>query len=166
MASQPPRNIDASNANQVRDWLESRIKAGAIKRCANLSMGPVSVTDAATGKVDRKFFAAICKRESFEFTYLRAPEKLRMQMLEYHLDQNPISCPANCHYYQKPGWAKLKRGVRKAGSFFAVPFVWFSKAAWQTQVAIVVGVVLIVVLRLFPRWIPLLTDLVNAVRGK
>ena len=71
-------------------------------------------------------------------------------MLQYHLDQNPISCPAKCHYYRRPGSAKFKRGLKKTGSSFAVPFAWFAKAAWQTQVAIVVGFVLIVVLSLFP----------------
>ena len=166
MAAQPPKNIDTTNANTVRDWLESRIKAGAIKHCANLGIGSIPVRDASTGEVEREFFAPICKQESFEFIYLRPPIKLRMQLLEYHLDTNPISCPVKCHYYRRPGWDKFKRGLKKTGSFFAVPFAWFSKAAWQTQVAIVVGLVLIVVLSLFPRWIPLLTDLINALRGK
>jgi hypothetical protein len=33
----------------------------------------------------------------------------------------------NCHYYRRPGWAKFKRGVKKTGASFAVPFAWFAK---------------------------------------
>lgn len=166
MASQPPKNVDTTNANAVRDWLESRIKAGAIKDCANLGIGSIPVHDASTGELEREFFAPICKQESFEFIYLRPPMRLRMQLLEYRLDTNPISCPTKCHYYRRPGWAKIKRGLKTTGSFFAEPFAWFAKAAWQTQVSLVAFIALIVVLSLFPRWIPLLTDLINAIRGK
>lgn len=164
MATQPPApppHIDTTNANAVRQWLESRRKAGAIRRCANLQIRPIP-GDA----LSQHFLAPICERESFEYIYPRAPDSLKIQLLEFHLAQNPVSCPKHCSYYENLKWARFKCGCERFTARLAVPLAWFVKTDWQTRVAIIGAFVLIVVLTLFPGWIPLLTDLVNAIRGK
>jgi len=164
MATQPPAPptyIDTTNANTVRQWLESRARAGAIRRCANLQIRAIP-----SGALSQHFLAPICERESFEYIYPRAPDSLKIQLLEFHLAQSPVSCPKDCRYYENREWARFKRGCGRLAARVAVPFGWFAKADWHTQVAIIMAILLFAILTLFPGWIPLLTDLVRALRGK
>jgi hypothetical protein len=158
--------IQTTSAHEVRVWVEGRIKAGEMKNCAHLNILPWEWRNKEEpGETDEPpFFAPVCERQSFEWKYGYLTKVQQMHFLQGALDQNLVRCPENCRYYRSLRWAKTERHWRAFWSNVAVPFKWFARAAWQTQVVIIVGVVLIVILSRFPQWLPPLIDLVKAVR--
>jgi hypothetical protein len=135
-----------------------------MKRCYHRKILPMEMVDKQTSEVDRTFFAPVCVQSSFQWVYLRMGQTMQATLLEYHLDQNPISCPKACTYYENRNWGRLKKVLKSIGLLLKSGLHWFSKAPWQTQIAIIGSVVLIMILALFPRFLPFLTDMIKAFR--
>jgi hypothetical protein len=163
----PASPIDTHNAHSVTVWIKERQKAGTLKRCAHLTMWFFDwLEDSPKGPIlNRKVFAPSCEKHSFEWVYKGLTDEQQKNDLEFRLHQNPISCPANCLYYRNKYWARFTILCRRLWTFATLPLSWFSKAAWQTQVSIVGAITLIVVLWLFPQWLPPLIALVKEIRG-
>ncbi len=86
-------------------------------------------------------------------------------MLATMLHLAEISCPQECVYYQSKWRAKVGRALSKLKNIpnlVGAPFRWFANLPWQTQIAIIVLIIVIVARPL----IPLIVQLLNAYRGK
>src|SRR5467141_3492783 len=161
----PASPIDTRSAHSVTVWIKERQNAGTLRRCANLTIWFFDwLEDMPKGPIlNRKVFLPSCEKHSFEWVHKGLTDLQQKNLLEYGLHQNPISCPANCLYYRNKRWTKFADIGKRPWTFVALPFRWFSKASWQTQVSIVGAVTLIVVLWRFPQWLPPLVELVKAI---
>jgi hypothetical protein len=166
MATPPkaPVHIDTRSAHEVKAWMEERKRDGTLKRCANLYIQYVDWME-APDVLDRKVFLPDCLKHSFHWKVQGMTDAHQKSYLEHQLGQNPISCPADCNYYQRAWVQQLRSRCKRVFTPLAVPFMWFSKAVWQTQVALIVAIALIIILWRFPQWLPPLIELVKAVRG-
>jgi hypothetical protein len=161
--------IKVESHNEVLSWVNSRKALGTFKRCDHLKVVPLTYHQ--QNEVPLELFIPECECASFEW---KAPchgdRQMAQKVLVWHLDEDPISCPANCLKYASERWARVRERVNTlcafAHRYLAVPFQWFAKLPWQTQIAIVVVGVGFGVLKLTPQWVPQIIKLLNAYRGK
>jgi hypothetical protein len=159
-----PEPIKVWSHHEVVSWVKSNVESGIFKHCAHLTV--ITLKQPASGRSYTEVFVPDCKRRSFEWVrYPPMDRQFEFEMLTSALHTNLIRCPKNCVNYVSQRRASMFRPVSRLWSlrrYVAVPFQWFAKLPWQTQLAVIVlGIFL-----LAPQWIPLLIKLVTVYRGQ
>jgi hypothetical protein len=62
-----------------------------------------------------KYFVPNCARRSFQWKIPGMDEEDKLSILQYHLHDDLISCPADCTFYENRRWATAKRGLSFVG---------------------------------------------------
>lgn len=150
-------------------WVRESITEGRLKNCWNLQIDKIDKMREEDGEMvttGESYFAPICTHQSFESKFAHIDDDMQLAMLERNLQNAPVSCPRNCTYYQNYRWGRAKFVTKRAatGSYNTVRSLLkgFSSLSWQTQVALIVLMVLII----SPQWVPVLISLVKAIWGK
>lgn len=112
------------------------------------------------------YFVPSCWQHSFESSFSHADDETQLSLLQYSLHTDPVSCPKNCTYYQNRRWgwvrsrtARIFQGLYDTARELLKGFAGLS---WQTQVAFIVLLVLVI----SPKWVPLVISLAKAIWGK
>lgn len=174
--SQPPVGdakppvIHTRSAHNVRFWTKEAIASGRLRNCSHLKIEEVIEKEIESGKViedeANSYFVPGCARHSFEFPFGEVSDDAQLLILRNNLGSNPLSCPKNCTYYENRKWGFLKVATRFAFGglygFLRDLVKGFAGLAWQTQVAFIGLVILI----MSPKWVPLINSLVRAIWGR
>jgi hypothetical protein len=153
-----PEPVKTWSHNEVVQWVKDQVSKGTFKHCAHLSV--IRLTRGGT-----TLFVPDCNRRSFDWKTPPFDRQFEFELLASMLHLGEISCPKNCVNYASQRRATL---FKKVSSFqvlpryFAVPFLWFAKLPWQTQIATIVLGIVIAARPL----IPLIVQLLNAYHGK
>lgn len=164
---------DTQNLSAVKLWVEDKVASGLIKDCTHLKI--ISMTmSVVTGSLIR-YFVPDCDQRSLEWSCPALDDYSRREMLVHGMENGSdiIACPAKCACYEsrievelakaeamKAAAAREKRERRWARVVGPIKGVlgWFNKLPWQTQILII----LLVVLFISPRWVPQLVLLIKA----
>ena len=153
--------VETRSAHTVSSWVKARLKSGMFKKCGHLVVLPVNMPPTMRRPSRLTRFIPNCNRNSFDW---KAPEfdfDDRLERRLHGLDQDPISCPKDCLYYEPRGWTKTKKLVRKIFSGIGSWFKWFLGLHWAVQVSIL----LLMTSAIAPHWIPPLIDLLKALKS-
>ena len=144
--------------HEVTQWVRDHISDGTFKHCAHLTVIAVS-------RGRETVFVPNCKRRSFNWTTPPLDRQFELDILTSMLHTGVISCPANCVNYVSERRISLLRPLSKLQSvawYLVVPFQWFAKLPWQTQVFLIILGILLVARPL----IPLIVQLLKAYHGQ
>lgn len=172
-APTPKPWINTRSAHNVRLWIRENIKEGRLKNCRYLLIHRVQIgendpKDPKGELVDtgRSFFVPNCGHHSFESKFAHLSDDSQLHILESSLNQDPISCPKNCTYFESRSWGNVKFLISHSVRWLCISVVkvWkeFAALSWQTQIAIIGLLVLLI----SPRWAPLIVSVAKAVWGK
>jgi hypothetical protein len=150
--------VNTGSHHEVTAWVRSKIAAGTFKNCGHLE-----VSQDHTGR-DGVVFTPNCTRSSFEFSDRRLSQIAQFDALIRSLHTDPISCPKNCVNYVSARRVKFNRpflSLWAARRYLLVPFQWFGKLPWQTQVLLI----MLLIIALTPKWVPQMIALLKAFHG-
>jgi hypothetical protein len=152
--------------HELLSWVDAKISAGTFKRCAHLNIVPMTMT---TEFSETHFYVPQCARRSFEWkTECYGRKNDELHVLQSFLHTDPISCPKKCLNYHSKRWAAFRGMSSRWCTAFkracTIPFRWFRELP-APQVGVVALFFLFAIGLLVPRWVPLLIQLVNAIRG-
>jgi hypothetical protein len=166
---QPPAFFSTRSAHNVLLWIRQGIAEGRLKKCWNLDIQKIGKRKEEKGEMvdtGESYFIPVCRHQSFESIFSHMNDEIQLVMLEQNLHTNPVSCPKNCTYYEnrKRAWVRFTIGRIFRGFFNGARELLkgFAGLTWQTQVAIIVFLVLVV----SPKWAPILISLAKAIWGK
>ena len=159
--------VNTSSHHDVRVYVRAKIDAGSFKGCSHLRVQPMKRVE------DERvfhFFIPQCRLASFQSKYSGIDEQGQFNILVHHLAEDTLSCPTNCLNYENVKWLKVRVRAKRYWAHVlrpvSVPFRWFEKLPSGTQVAIIVAVCVLGVLKLAPQWVPLISQLLSAYHGK
>lgn len=169
-ASSPHPYIHTRSAHNVKLWMKKAKAEGRLKNCWHLGIDKVINRALEDGKVvDEEsdfYFVPGCAHHSFESNFAHISDDMQLEILRNSLGNDPVSCPKNCTFYENHKWGWIKNAVRRVfvGLFDTLRGLLkgFVGMAWQTQVALIGLVVLIIA----PKWVPLIISLAKAIWGK
>jgi hypothetical protein len=144
--------------NEVVQWVKNQVSKGTFKHCTHLTV--IKLTQG-----DMTVFVPDCQRRSFDWKTPPLGRQFEFEILTSMLHLGEISCPKNCVNYASQRRASLFKPFSRFQvliRYFAVPFQWFAKLPWQTQIVILVLGIVIAARPL----IPLIVQLLNAYHGK
>jgi hypothetical protein len=170
----PKPPINTRNAHYVSQWIKHSIRDKRLKDCWNLQINKYSPKEELDGEIvetGQSFFAPFCTRQSFEVDRMwGGTDHMILFALQHRLQDNPISCPADCAYYRNRRWATTKHYSRRfsksAANAVRGLLKWFAELKWQTQVTLIGGTTLVLILWKAPQWVPALVALARAIWGK
>ncbi len=157
--------IDAGSQHNVRAWIEERIKTGVLRSCMNLEIRPLS--DARADGMP--FYYPVCREGSFAWRDGLTSTDVRYKLLHFGLQNDPIMCPKNCKYYRSKFLYdvkdKSKQFVLICWSPFRAIGAAFLKLPENTQIVVIVVLLVLTAIWRAPRLLPLLTNLIRAATG-
>ena len=161
--------INTRSAHNVKFWIRQNTKEGRLRRCFNLDIDEVHATREENGvMVDdgSSFFIPVCRERSFESNFAHTTDAVQLDILQHSLQTDPLSCPKNCTCFKNRTWGTLQSATLKfLDTFYAGAVTLlkgFAALTWQTQVAIIGLLVLVI----SPKWAPLIISVARAVWGR
>jgi hypothetical protein len=148
--------------HEVVKWVSERVAAGTFRNCAHLTVIALKQRRAMGTAV---VFVPDCKRRSFAWKRAPMDRQDEFEQLTMVLRSEPMSCPHDCVNYVSERRVSLLRPLSKlqlVARYLVVPFEWFGKLPWQTQVVVILLFVLIAARPL----IPLIIQLLKAYHGQ
>ena len=150
--------VDTRSRHIIAGWLKERVRSGQLKNCGHLVIQSLDVISEGVSVLPTHTYIPHCNRDSFEWKIGRLVDRdSELRFLENRLNQEPIACPRDCHCYENRYWTQTKERAAKVLSLVRGGLKWFSGLSWQTQIAII----LLLVLALAPNWVPRIIDLVK-----
>lgn len=164
--SKPPKPfINSRSAHNVNLWIRNAIAEGRLKKCWHLDIDKIEIKRGnGNESVDagESYFVPSCAHQSFESTFGHVDDDTQLHVLRYSLSTDPIWCPANCTYYRNQTWGRVRFETGRIFETARNLVKGFVGLSWQTQVAMIILIVLVIA----PKWVPLLVSLVRVIWGK
>lgn len=163
--------VKVESHHEVVSWVRSKKASGTFRHCSHLKVVPSTFLDPRVrDPLPLAVFIPECECSSFEWKITCYGDHYAEQrVLVTRLDEDPISCPADCVNYASQGWARIRHAFQTfsntACRWIATPFQWFAKLPAPQAWAVVGFMVLLIVLAV-PRLKPVIVELLNAFHGK
>jgi hypothetical protein len=165
----PKPYLHTRSAHNVKLWIKQAVTEGRLKDCWNLGIDRVETKEEEDGNMvdtGESYFVPVCSHQSFESNFAHIDDDSQLAILQHNLNNAQISCPKNCTYYTNRKWGWLwftaKRIIKGLYGTVQDLLKGFAGLNWQTQVALIVLLVLIIA----PKWVPLIISLARAFWGK
>lgn len=160
-----PNEIDTRSENAVWSWVEERIVSRSFKKCGHLRL--VSILPMiATARLNEMWaphlpiFLPNCECNSFEYRNNPLEGRIDHRLASIWLLNEPITCSTTCRLYEHRKWFKFKRKFNQIPQITSIPFKWFSKLPWQTQVLLIA----LLIILLIPKAVPPIMRLIQAIK--
>ena len=164
-------HVDTLSRHEVLSWISEHVRTGRFRKCGHLGIKQVSKyqDDFDTSPIHP--FVPHCDKDSFDWKGDASLYRgTRLDTLVSRLRISPISCPEDCRCYEPRNWTKVKGAGSKAKSavsgWLGAVIERFLKLPWQTQVAIIGLVLIVVVLALARKEIPHIIEFLKVILGK
>lgn len=153
--------VETTSRHTVSSWVEDRVKSDVFKKCGHLIVLPVQWPPNMRRGYPVIGFVPHCKRNSFAWKEPGTGWGNPLSLLMHGLNQEPISCPPDCRYYERRYWTKTKTLVQGIFSRIGSGLQWFSGLDRTVQLLIL----FFMISAIAPRWIPPLINLLKTLKS-
>jgi len=115
--------VDTASRQAVHEWIKSQQAIGRLRRCGHLRVA----------RAYRKLWQDLPAEERFSpecgHSFFRESRPLesvwgKHWAIAEHLCEEPIVCPENCPYHERPWWTWFKSTLRRLSSGGLAIFDW------------------------------------------
>jgi hypothetical protein len=160
MSTEP---VNVQSHHEVMKWTRGCISNRTFRRCAHLRVISIRQGGALSSSIE--VFLPDCARKSFNWKFPPTDRQEEYHILVNMLHMDVINCPSDCVNFTARWWARVGRvfsELRTLPQILIEPFQWFARLPWQTQVAIII---LLIVFLARPL-VPLLLQILKAFHGQ